>query len=64
MRWFIFEVGEKSDGEGWAALLIDVEPAQFFTGEYFTEQRLLDLGQHSSRAAAWAVAEQMIATRH
>ena len=63
MRWFIFEVGEQSDGPGWAALLIDVEPDQFFTGNFFTEQRWLDLGQHSSHDAAWTRAEQLIAQR-
>ena len=62
--WFIFEVGEQSDGPGWVALLTDVEPDQILTGEYPTQLRWLELGEHPSRDAAWALAEQLIATRH
>lgn len=63
-EWFIFEVGEQSDGPGWVALLTDVDPDQILTGEYPTRQRWLELGEHSSRESALALAERLLATRH
>jgi hypothetical protein len=65
--WRILDVMvEREDSDRWVALLIDVDPDAFCAGEPVGPSRscYLRLGPHLDRDAAWAHAEDMLATRH
>jgi hypothetical protein len=61
-RWYVLDVMWRSNRRRtWVALLIDVDPESFVTGQMpATESRLLYLGKHRTYDGAWRCAERLL----